>query len=159
MVRGNPNGLDPVIINSKLADDLALQVYDRLISIDSSLKTIPELATSWEISTDGKLYTFHLRTDVYFHDSPCFPNGMGRKMVARDVEYSLKRCCDPGTRSVHFWAFKDRVVGATEYYTAQLEKRESVMSVSGIRSVNDSTLEIELLRSSAPFLLTLANSL
>lgn len=159
MVRGNPNGLDPVIINSKLADDLALQVYDRLISFDSSLNTIPELATSWEISPDGKLYRFHLRTDVYFHDNPCFPNGTGRRMVARDVEYSLTRCCDPGTRSVHFWAFKDRVVGATEYYTAQLEKRASGMSVSGIRAVNDSTLEIELLRPSAPFLLTLANSL
>ena len=39
MVRGNPNGLDPVIINSKLADDLALQVFDRLISFDSSLNT------------------------------------------------------------------------------------------------------------------------
>ena len=37
MIRGNPNGLDPVIINSKLADDIALQVYDRLISFDSSL--------------------------------------------------------------------------------------------------------------------------
>lgn len=159
MVRGNPNGLDPVIINSKLADDLALQVYDRLISFDSSLNTIPELATHWEISPDGKLYRFHLRTDVYFHDNPCFPNGTGRRMVARDVEYSLTRCCDPGTRSVHFWAFKDRVVGATEYYTAQLEKRASGMSVSGIRAVNDSTLEIELVRPSAPFLLTLANSL
>ncbi|MFN8361768.1 MAG: ABC transporter substrate-binding protein [Candidatus Kapaibacterium sp.] len=159
MVRGNPNGLDPVIINSKLADDLALQVYDRLISFDSSLNTIPELATHWEISPDGKLYRFHLRTDVYFHDNPCFPNGTGRKMVARDVEYSLTRCCDPGTRSVHFWAFKDRVVGATEYYTAQLEKRASGMAVSGIRAVNDSTLEIELVRPSAPFLLTLANSL
>ncbi|MBK9248407.1 MAG: ABC transporter substrate-binding protein [Ignavibacteria bacterium] len=159
MVRGNPNGLDPVIINSKLADDLALQVFDRLISFDSSLNTIPELATRWEISPDGKLYRFHLRTDVYFHDNPCFPNGIGRKMVARDVEYSLARCCNPGTRSVHFWAFKDRVVGATEYYTAQLEKRASGMSVSGIRAVNDSTLEIELLRPSAPFLLTLANSL
>jgi len=159
MVRGNPNGLDPVIINSKLADDLALQVYDRLISFDSSLNTIPELATHWEISPDGKLYRFHLRTDVYFHDNPCFPNGIGRRMVARDVEYSLTRCCDPGTRSVHFWAFKDRVVGATEYYTAQLEKRASGMSVSGIRALNDSTLEIELVRPSAPFLLTLANSL
>jgi len=159
MVRGNPNGLDPVIINSKLADDLALQVYDRLISFDSSLNTIPELATRWEISPDGKLYRFYLRSDVYFHDNPCFPNGIGRKMVARDVEYSLARCCNPGTRSVHFWAFKDRVVGATEYYTAQLEKRAGGMSVSGIRAVNDSTLEIELLRPSAPFLLTLANSL
>ncbi|MGA1414919.1 MAG: hypothetical protein ACO323_07730, partial [Candidatus Kapaibacteriota bacterium] len=47
MIRGNPNGLDPVIINSKLADDIALQVYDRLISFDSSLGVIPEAAKSW----------------------------------------------------------------------------------------------------------------
>ncbi len=159
MVRGNPNGLDPVIINSKLADDLALQVYDRLISFDSLLNIIPELASHWEISPDGKLYTFHLRTDVYFHDNKCFPNGKGRKMTARDVEYSLVRCCNPKTRSVHFWAFNDRVAGAAEYNAAQLAGANSPQSVSGIRAINDSTLEIELIRAHAPFLLTLANSL
>ncbi len=159
MVRGNPNGLDPVIINSKLADDIALQIYDRLITFDSSLNVIPELATHWEISPDGKLYTFHLRTDAYFHDNKCFPNGKGRKMTARDVEYSLTRCCNPATRSVHFWAFKDRVLGATEYNVARLGGSNSPNTVSGIRVVDDSTIQIELVRANAPFLLTLANSL
>ena len=87
MIRGNPNGLDPVIINSKLADDIALQVYDRLISFDSSLGVIPEAAKSWEISGDGKEYLFHLRSDMRFHDNACFPNGKGRRMTAKDVEY------------------------------------------------------------------------
>jgi len=168
MVRGNPNGLDPVIINSKLADDLALQIYDRLISFDSNLNVIPELAKSWEISPDGKLYTFHLRSDVFFHDNPCFSNNKGRKMIARDVQYSLTRCCNPDTRSVHFWAFKDKVVGASEYYQFRLlqlsEQRNlakliPIDSLSGIRAVNDSTLQIELVRPYSPFLLILANSL
>lgn len=159
MVRGNPNGLDPVIINSKLADDIALQIYDRLITFDSLLNVVPELANRWEISPDGKLYTFHLRTDAYFHDNKCFPNGKGRKLTARDVEYSLTRCCNPKTRSVHFWAFNERVVGAAEYNKARLSGNNSPESVSGIRVMDDSTLQIELLRANAPFLLTLANSL
>jgi peptide/nickel transport system substrate-binding protein len=77
MIRGNPNGLDPVIINSKLADDIALQVYDRLISFDSSLGVISEAASSWEISEDGREYVFHIRSDMRFHDNACFPNGKG----------------------------------------------------------------------------------
>ena len=52
MVRGNPGGLDPVMISSKLADDIALQIYDRLITFDSSLIVQPELALRWELSPD-----------------------------------------------------------------------------------------------------------
>ncbi|MFM8568455.1 MAG: hypothetical protein ACKOB6_02470, partial [Candidatus Kapaibacterium sp.] len=63
MVRGNPNGLDPVIISSKLADDIAMQVFDRLITFDSNLVVRPELARTWEITEDGRRYVFHLRTD------------------------------------------------------------------------------------------------
>src|SRR5258706_10394894 len=81
MIRGNPNGLDPVIINSKLADDIASQVYDQLIALDSTSQLVPELATRWELSPDGKVYTFHLRTEVTFHDDPCFAGGTGRPFV------------------------------------------------------------------------------
>ena len=158
MIRGNPNGLDPVIINSKLADDIALQVYDRLISFDSSLGVIPEAAKSWEISPDGKEYTFHLRTDMTFHNNACFPKGKGRKMIAKDVEYSLTRACDPKTRTVHYWAFKDKVVGANAFYDARIAGKD-VKNIEGIQAMNDSTLNIRLTRAYSPFLLLLANSL
>ena len=158
MIRGNPNGLDPVIINSKLADDIALQVYDRLISFDSSLGVIPEAAKSWEISPDGKEYTFHLRTDMTFHDNACFPKGKGRKMIAKDVEYSLTRACDPKARTVHYWAFKDKVVGANAFYDARIAGKD-VKNIVGIQAMNDSTLNIRLTRAYSPFLLLLANSL
>jgi len=158
MIRGNPNGLDPVIINSKLADDIALQVYDRLISFDSSLGVIPEAAKSWEISPDGKEYTFHLRTDMTFHDNACFPKGKGRKMIAKDVEYSLTRACDPKARTVHYWAFKDKVVGANAFYDARIAGKD-VKNIEGIQAMNDSTLNIRLTRAYSPFLLLLANSL
>ncbi|MES2766492.1 MAG: ABC transporter substrate-binding protein [Bacteroidota bacterium] len=158
MLRGNPNGLDPVIITSKLADDIAGQIYDRLISLDSNLNIIPELATSWEISPDGKIYTFHLRNDVYFHDNECFTNSKGRKVVAQDVLYSFTRACDPSTRTAAFWAFKDRVAGATEFYNSKLLKQTSVQNVSGFKAIDDTTFSVELTRPFAPFLFTLVNA-
>lgn len=159
MVRGDPNGLDPVMINSKLADDIALQIYDRLLSLDSNLNLIPELATAWEVSDDGLTYTFHLRNDVFFHDNPCFPEGKGRRMTANDVRYSLERCCDPATRTVQFWAFRDKVVGATEFYTARLEGRNDVSDVRGLIAVDDTTFQIQLVQPYAPFIYYLVNSL
>ncbi|MCE2755903.1 MAG: ABC transporter substrate-binding protein, partial [Ignavibacteriae bacterium] len=149
MIRGNPNGLDPVIINSKLADDIALQVYDRLISFDSSLGVIPEAASSWEISEDGKEYIFHIRSDMRFHDNACFLNGKGRKMTAKDVEYSLVRACDPKSRTVHYWAFKDKVIGANAFYDARLADKP-VSTIEGIQATDDTTLKIRLTRAYSP---------
>lgn len=159
MVRGDPNGLDPVMINSKLADDIALQIYDRLLSLDSNLNLIPELATAWDVSEDGLTYTFHLRTDVFFHDNPCFPEGKGRRMTAEDVRYSLQRCCDPATRTVQFWAFRDKVVGATEFYTAHTEEQSVIADIQGLVALNDSTFQIRLVQPYAPFIYYLVNSL
>ncbi len=160
MLRGNPSGLDPVIISSKLADDIALQLYDRLISFDSSLRVQPELAKSWEISDDGRVYTFHLRSDVFFHDDACFEGSRGRRMVARDVVYSLTRCCDPRTRSVAFWVFKDKVLGADSCYNMLRRSGPEVQAkVEGLQCPNDSTLKIILTRPYSPFLMQLSNAL
>ena len=62
MLRGSPNGLDPVRISSKLADDIALNIFDRLITFDSTLGVIGELARTWDISPDGRTYTCLLYT-------------------------------------------------------------------------------------------------
>ena len=64
-IRGNPSSLDPVRINSKLEDDIAVNIFDRLVDNDYKLDLVPELAKSWEISADGRTYTFHLRNDGY----------------------------------------------------------------------------------------------
>lgn len=56
-------------------------VYETLIRMEADGSYTPLLAEKWEISEDGKVYTFHLRDDVYFHD--------GNKMTAEDVAYSI----------------------------------------------------------------------
>lgn len=158
IVRGDPNGLDPVLVDSKHADDIASQVFDKLIDLDDSLRVVPELAKSWTISDDGKSYTFILRNDVRFQDHEAFPDGKGRLMTAADVKYSLTRCCDPRTMTKAFWAFQGKVVGADAYYDAAGAGRP-IDEVSGFRVIDDTTFTIELTSSYAPFLFVLVNSL
>ena len=64
------------------------QLYTGLVEMDDSLKIRPSIAKSWEISSDGLTYTFHLHTDVAFHDHEYFENGVGRKVTAKDFIYS-----------------------------------------------------------------------
>jgi peptide/nickel transport system substrate-binding protein/glutathione transport system substrate-binding protein len=65
-------------------------VYSRLLNYtpDSS-GVIPDLAEEWEISSDGTVYTFQLRTGVTWHD--------GSEFSADDVKFSFDRLLDPAT--------------------------------------------------------------
>lgn len=159
-IRGNPSSLDPVRMNSKVEDDIATNIYDHLVDNSATLLVEPELAKSWEISADAKTYTFHLRTDAYFHDDPCFPNGKGRKFVAADAKYSLERVCDPKTLTSGYWIFQGIVEGADDYFNrdslAKLGK--NITGVSGFEATNDSTFVVHLVRPFAPFLEHLTTS-
>jgi peptide/nickel transport system substrate-binding protein len=82
------------------------------------MKTVkPLLAKSWNVSPDGKTYTFDVRQDVKFCD--------GRPMSAEDVVYSLKRWVDPATRSpVANRAGKVKDIRATDDHTVVYELQE-----------------------------------
>jgi len=67
-------------------------MVDNLIGIDPyTAQAVPELATSWETSSDGSVWTFHLRKGVQFH------NNWG-EFTAKDVKYNVERLCRPDTR-------------------------------------------------------------
>src|SRR5476649_285240 len=68
--------LDPAFCRNQNTIWMDNQLYNGLVQINDSLKTIPCIAKTWDISTDGKTYTFHLRNDVYFHDDAHFKNGI-----------------------------------------------------------------------------------
>lgn len=84
-------------------------IYNTLLEVDSGLRTVPSLATRWEVSPDGLQYTFHLRNDVRFHDNDAFVQGKGRKMTAGDVLYSFQRLIDPAEATAGAWVFNGRV--------------------------------------------------
>ena len=81
--------LDPVEYTSVYEGEIIGNVIDTLVSYKMDLsKIVPNLAKSWTISDDKKEYTFKLRDDVYFQSGKYQD---GRKLVAKDVKYSLER--------------------------------------------------------------------
>jgi peptide/nickel transport system substrate-binding protein len=131
--------LDPAFARNQNVLWMTNQIFNSLVQIDDSLNIKPSVAKSWEISGDGKTYTFHLRDDVFFHDDSLFTNGKGRKAIASDFKYSFSRIIDPKTASSGAWIFNDKVTGA-DAFLAQ----------------NDSTFIIQLKNPFPPFLAMLS---
>ncbi len=75
--------LDPHVSDLPEAGMIFRQIYDTLIYRDGESRNfIPGLATGWQVSRDGLVYTFHLRQDVAFHDGSSFT----AEAVARNIE-------------------------------------------------------------------------
>ena len=69
-----------------------IRLFDGMMDYKPGTTTLePDLAESYEISPDGKVFTFKLRDGVKFHN--------GRAMTAADVKYSLDRVTNPETQS------------------------------------------------------------
>src|SRR5215216_7919394 len=70
--------IDPAFAKNQSIMWAVHQLYNTLVEVDSALHIVPSLATAWDISDDRLTYTFHLRTDVFFHDDNAFASGKGR---------------------------------------------------------------------------------
>ncbi len=127
--------LDPAFAKSQSTMWAAHQLYNTLVEIDDSLHIIPSVAKNWDISDDKTVYTFHLRTDVLFHDDAAFANNKGRKLVAEDVVYSFSRILDKQVASPGAWIFNRKVD-----------------SIQPFKVIDDSTFQLKLLRPYNPIL-------
>jgi len=112
------------------------QLFDGLVELNDSLQVVPCIARSWEISDDGKIYTFHLRDSVFFHASPLFADSTHRKVTAQDFVYSFNRILD------------DKVASPGQWIFSKVDQSEG----KGFVALNDSTLLIHLKEAFQPFL-------
>ncbi|MET0300822.1 MAG: ABC transporter substrate-binding protein, partial [Flavitalea sp.] len=97
--------LDPAFAKNQSTMWACHQLYNTLVETRQDLSFGPSLAYRWEVSDDRRVYTFHLRSDVVFHDNEVFPGGKGRRLTATDVAFSLNRIMDPATASSGAWIF------------------------------------------------------
>lgn len=97
--------LDPAFARNQANIWAVNQLFCGLVQLDDSLKVKPSISSRWEISPDGLAYTFHLRSDVRFHDSEAFPAGKGRFVIAPDFVYSFSRITDSTIASPGAWVF------------------------------------------------------
>lgn len=144
----NIESLDPITANNYPAIHVLINSCEGLVEYDKNAKLKPLIARTYEISQDGKTYTFSLRTDVYFHDNLCFPNGKGRKVIASDFKYCFERVCNPTTKTRGLWVYRDKVEGAEEFSKAP----DKIKEVKGFVVLNDSTFQVKLLQPFAPFI-------
>jgi len=147
-------GLDPAKASDVSTARAVARIYEGLLEYDYKARPYqlkPLLAeTMPEVSSDGLLYTFHIREDIRFQDDPCFENskGVGRALTAQDFVYSIKRIADVRTGSSGYWAFNDRITGLDEFRAATLN--DPAMSidqpVEGLTALDAQTLQIKLKR-------------
>ncbi|WP_042687323.1 ABC transporter substrate-binding protein [Candidatus Glomeribacter gigasporarum] len=123
----------------------AASLYNRLIEFGrGGTKLEPGLAESWDISKDGKVYTFHLRRGVQFHSTPWFKPT--REFNAEDVLFTFERMRNPNMpfRKAYPTEF-------TDFHSAGLDK-----IISKIEALNPYTVRFVLHKALAPFWLNLA---
>ncbi|MCX6199192.1 MAG: ABC transporter substrate-binding protein [Bacteroidetes bacterium] len=127
--------LDPAFSKDQSTIWACNQLYNSLVQLDDYLNTKPAIARSWQISEDGKTYTFNLRTDVKFHNNQCFKNSEGRIVNAADVVYSLNRIIDKKIASPGAWIFNN-----------------SIDTVFPFIAINDSVFQLKLRKAFRPML-------
>jgi peptide/nickel transport system substrate-binding protein len=121
--------LDPAFARNQILIWPVNQLFNGLLEMDDSLKLKPSIARKWETSPDGLIYTFCLRSDVYFHNHEVFPQGKGRKVTANDFVYSFVRISDPMVASP----------GASIFNGV-----DQSFGTKGFNAVNDTIFQIKL---------------
>lgn len=133
--------LDPALVVDVAGGMLTAKLFNGLVRYNEKMEIIPDIAKSWEISEDGKTYTFYLRKGVRFTN--------GREVEAEDFKYSICRVLNPKTKSPRTWVF-EKIYGAKDYMQGKAE------DCKGIIVKDKYTLQIILEEPFAPFLCFLA---
>ena len=131
-LQGEPDNLDPNRSSFSTEGAVIRQVFEPLLTFDKDLKPVPAAASGYDVSQDGKTYTFHLKQGAKWSD--------GQPVTAKDFVYSYKRILDPNIAAEYASFFADAgIVGAADYNGG----KGSADNV-GIKAVDDNTLEIQV---------------
>jgi len=122
----NPRDYDPATEH----DSGDKRIFSGLVSFDTNLHLVPELAASWDISPDSTVYTFHLRTNAKFHNN--------RAVVAQDVIYSWERAALPATQSDTVLTYLGDIVGVKEMHDGTVDH------ISGLKALDEHTLQVTI---------------
>jgi oligopeptide transport system substrate-binding protein len=146
--------LYPLSVTEVTSDRITKQIYEGLIKqSQDELTILPSLAEQLEFNSDATIWTFFIRKGVKFQDDACFPDGKGRELTAKDFKYCFDLLCTANPNNQHFNAtFKDRVLGANEYYQSTIDKKPLAGGVAGVKVINDNTIQITLSKPFSGFL-------
>ncbi len=125
----DPRSLDPALSTDVPTGRAVSYVFEGLTRFTADAHLQPALATRWDLSADGRTYTFHLRPGVTFQD--------GRPLAAADVVHSFTRALAPATHGGRAEPLLP-IRGAAAFADGK------AATVAGLSAPNDSTVVITL---------------
>ena len=134
----DPPTLDPALVSDTTSMGIVAEVFSGLVTLNTDLRLEPDLAESWEISSDGTVYTFKISENAKFHN--------GKQVTATDFKWSLERAANPQTVSPVAETYLNDIVGVMDV----IEGRAS--EITGIKVIDDRTLQITIDAPKAYFL-------
>ena len=143
--RGNgsePDTLDPHRSEETSASEILRDLYEGLTTEDIDSNVVPGMAERWDISEDGKTYTFYLRENAQWSN--------GDPVVAEDFVAGLQRTVDPATIS-SYAQILDMIVNAKD-----IREGNKTKETLGVKALGDKIFEVKL-NAPTPYFLGLLN--
>ena len=134
----DPPTLDPHLTTDTTSAAVVVEIFGGLVTLDTDLQLVPDLAESWTISEDGRVYTFTLRPEAQFHD--------GKPVTAEDFKWSINRAANPQTASPVADVYLNDIVGIEDVFEGR------ATDVSGVKVIDRLTLQITIDAPKAYFL-------
>lgn len=126
-----PETLDPSLITGQPEGRIASALFEGLTNFDEHGQVVPGVAEKWDLSPDGRVYTFHLRKDARWSN--------GQPVTARDFRDSWQRMLAPETASEY--AYQLYYIHNGEPYN---EGKLKDFSQVGVVVLDDQTLQVTL---------------
>ena len=132
MLETEVQSLDPQVATDGTSFEVIADYTDGLMQMDADGAAVPAIAETYDISEDGKTYTFHLRDAKWSN---------GEAVTAADFVFGWQRAVDPATASEYSYMLSDigQVVNAAEIIAG-----EKPVTDLGVTAVDDKTLEVQL---------------
>ncbi|MDZ7716150.1 MAG: ABC transporter substrate-binding protein [Balneolaceae bacterium] len=154
------HSLDPVFAKNTSTMRALQLLYEGLVKYNEEGNITPAVAKTWSVSDDSLTYTFTLQDDAFYQDSDIFPNGIGRKLVARDVRFVFERLAK-ATVPPHGAELFMSVLGFEPYFQEQHNvynpEERKLPTIRGIATPNDSTVSFRLQDKDPHFIQKLAS--
>jgi oligopeptide transport system substrate-binding protein len=133
IVNGNePESLDPAIVTGISEMRLTKALFEGLVRLDGKEgRPIPALAERWDISPQGNVYTFYLRSNLVW--------STGEPITADDVVYSWRRALDPAT-AADYAGQLFYIKNAEDYYSGKIKDPAQL----GIQALDSHRVRVEL---------------
>lgn len=145
-IYSDPTSFDPQIANDNASKIIIANCFEGLVRTSAEGKIVPGVASSWDISSDGLTYTFHLRNDAKWHLTENASKLLSQEalqnfnyeVTSQDFVFGLRRAFDSDMNST-----ADSRLALIKN-ASEIIKKSATLDTLGVKAIDNSTLVITL---------------